>query len=442
MMKISWWALKKWPNSIFLGSAIAALCLPTSCGSDDPTPAATNFVVSISASATSISEGSSTPARFTVSLDNANDTGADITISYSTSGTATAGQDFQAPPTTSVSIANGSSSAEINVNMVNDTDVEGDETITVTLSTTGLGSNVTLNANTSATITITDDDSSGGGNCTSDNSTDTSRSSCNNDAPGANQVTITENTGQGLRIIEGNNLPGHKIGQFPNADVSAQNVRYEVSLNPAKANSVTTLLSNTGPAYAFAVALNGVKIDPVANEPWEFTDNSGEVTYDWNLEALNVRIGLDCNEAHVQPNGAYHYHGSSELYATELGVNGSAMVLMGWAADGYPVYYQYAYQTADNSSSNVVEMNSSYRLRSGERPGNGVSAPCGDYNGRYSQDYEYVDGLGDLDECNGRTGVTPEFPNGTYYYVITSTFPKIPRCLMGTPNSSFRIGGG
>ena len=30
----------------------------------------------------------------------------------------------------------------------------------------------------------------------------------------------------------------------------------------------------------------------------------------------------------------------------------------------------------------------------------------------------YVDGLGTLDEANGRSGVTPEFPNGTYYYII------------------------
>ena len=49
-----------------------------------------------------------------------------------------------------------------------------------------------------------------------------------------------------------------------------------------------------------------------------------------------------------------------------------------------------------------------------------------------TQDYEYVAGSGDLDECNGRVGVTPEFPNGTYHYYITDTFPFIQRCVKGT----------
>lgn len=39
--------------------------------------------------------------------------------------------------------------------------------------------------------------------------------------------------------------------------------------------------------------------------------------------------------------------------------------------------------------------------------------------GRYLEDYDYIEGLGDLDQYNGRTTVTPEFPNGTYAYFIT-----------------------
>ena len=85
-------------------------------------------------------------------------------------------------------------------------------------------------------------------------------------------------------------------------------------------------------------------------------------------------------------------------------------------------------------------MQSSYRLKSGSRPGDGSSAPCGEYDGVYSNDFEYVSGLGDLDACNGRVGVTPDYPDGTYYYVITNDFPYIPRCFMGTPSNDFRIG--
>ena len=53
--------------------------------------------------------------------------------------------------------------------------------------------------------------------------------------------------------------------------------------------------------------------------------------------------------------------------------------------------------------------------------------------GTFVQDWEYVAGLGDLDECNGRTGVTPEFPGGIYHYTVTDTYPFIQRCVKGTP---------
>lgn len=55
--------------------------------------------------------------------------------------------------------------------------------------------------------------------------------------------------------------------------------------------------------------------------------------------------------------------------------------------------------------------------------------------GAFTQDFEYVEGLGDLDQCNGRFGVTPEFPEGIYYYVVTDDFPFFTRCLKGNANS-------
>ena len=51
--------------------------------------------------------------------------------------------------------------------------------------------------------------------------------------------------------------------------------------------------------------------------------------------------------------------------------------------------------------------------------------------GTFSQDWEYVAGSGDLDECNGRTGVTPEFPNGIYHYFATDSYPYFQRCVKG-----------
>ena len=68
---------------------------------------------------------------------------------------------------------------------------------------------------------------------------------------------------------------------------------------------------------------------------------------------------------------------------------------------------------------------------------------AGSYDGTFVQDYEYVAGLGDLDQANGRTGTTPEYPEDTYYYVITPNFPFIPRYWRDEPSRDFvRRGGG
>ena len=75
-------------------------------------------------------------------------------------------------------------------------------------------------------------------------------------------------------------------------------------------------------------------------------------------------------------------------------------------------------------------MTGSYQLKttvSATRPATTV-APLG----TFAQDWEYVAGLGDLDECNGRTGVTPEFPLGIYHYFATDSYPFLQRCVKGT----------
>jgi hypothetical protein len=63
--------------------------------------------------------------------------------------------------------------------------------------------------------------------------------------------------------------------------------------------------------------------------------------------------------------------------------------------------------------------------------------------GAFTQDFEYIPGYGDLDECNGRIGVTPEFPDGIYYYMVTDEFPYFSRCLKGniTPEGGGDGGG-
>ncbi|MFZ9045469.1 MAG: YHYH protein [Cyclobacteriaceae bacterium] len=290
-------------------------------------------------------------------------------------------------------------------------------------------------------------------NCTSDQVLDDSRGACNVNL--SFNSSFIQSKSETSRTINANSIPDHRVGLFgtgsgslnPNA-ISEQNESYTIPLNPIFSSTLTPLLSttgtgsNAGPQYSFGVLLNGVELDPVAAEPFPHKGMmSPNVNWEWNLEALNVNLGLDCNNAHVQPTGKYHYHGSPTLFLQSFNIPANTMTLIGYAADGFPIYYKYAYSDASDNSSAIIEMTSSYKLKTGNRPGDGETAPCGVYNGIYSNDYEYQNGLGALDEANGRTGVTPEYPSGTYYYVITDEFPSIPRYFRGAPSTDFKIGG-
>ena len=142
----------------------------------------------------------------------------------------------------------------------------------------------------------------------------------------------------------------------------------------------------------------------------------------------SFNFGTDSSHAHVQPGGTYHYHGVPEAFVAKLN-KGKSMTLIGWAADGFPIYARYGYTVATDANSAIKVVTGSYRTKAtpdANRPATTVYAM-----GTFTQDYEYVVGLGDLDECNGRTGVTPEFPNGIYHYYATDTYPYLQRCMKG-----------
>lgn len=154
------------------------------------------------------------------------------------------------------------------------------------------------------------------------------------------------------------------------------------------------------------------------------------------LNPLIIAVGLLLQmlsfhaNAHVQPSGEYHYHGMPEGFVTKRGGNSSTMTLIGWAADGFPIYARDGYSIAGDANSELISMTGSYQLVSNvsnSRPSTSTF-PLG----TFSQDWEYIEGSGDLDECNGRVGVTPEFPGGIYHYYATDSYPYFQRCVKGS----------
>jgi hypothetical protein len=89
--------------------------------------------------------------------------------------------------------------------------------------------------------------------------------------------------------------------------------------------------------------------------------------------------------------------------------------IIGWAYDGNPIYGPYGYITKRGGI--ISPMKSGYELNSSQQRPN---FPLG----FFVEDYVYFEKSDEtvLDQNNGRFGVTPEFPNGTYAYFSTINY--------------------
>ena len=228
------------------------------------------------------------------------------------------------------------------------------------------------------------------------------------------KVTIRD----GQRIITTNALPNHATGVFPNAGnpntIKAQNRTYKLPL-VAKYTGESKWVRETG------VAINGVKFEPGTAEVVQC--ESGE---NYRVEAIQklIDLGLDNNHAHVQPTGAYHYHGTP-TGVVERELTGKDLVHVGFAMDGFLIYYSRS--GAYKPSYKIIDQNREGTDCVYENPHTKMNVELENTkpDGTYQPDWEYVKGLGDLDECNGI------MLDGQYVYLITDDYPYIGRCLMG-----------
>ncbi|MEP5152810.1 YHYH protein [Planktotalea sp.] len=213
--------------------------------------------------------------------------------------------------------------------------------------------------------------------------------------------------------IVSNSIPNHSTGQFPNKGnpntIREQTISACLPLEPTKSDTPQ-------PGRTVGILENGVVIRPGTADYYDASSPRGhsrDASSGWNLDGMGARemLGLDDNNAHVDHTGIYHYHGVPEPV-----VQTSEDTRIGWAADGFEIHY-----VGDDARP-------SYMLKGGTRP----TEPGGAYDGTYNEDFEFIAGAGNLDQCNGAT------MDGTYVYFATDAYPYFPRCLWGTKIANFR----
>ncbi|WP_246252160.1 YHYH protein [Parasulfitobacter algicola] len=227
---------------------------------------------------------------------------------------------------------------------------------------------------------------------------------------GAVQAHVTITVDGDQRCITSDGVPDHDTGPWrAGATVQEQNHRFCMDATPELTDTITQSVHISG------ITLTGIPMRPGTAEYYDPTSERGysrDPSSGWNVEGVGGLI-MDAQNAHVDGDGMYHYHGIP--YALTGTLDGT---LFGYAADGFEIHY-----VGD-------QVQSSWQLKSGER----TSGPGGAHDGTYVQDYEFIAGSGTLDECNGA------MMDRSYVYFATDTYPFFPRCFKGTVSSDF-IGG-
>jgi hypothetical protein len=142
---------------------------------------------------------------------------------------------------------------------------------------------------------------------------------------------------------------------------------------------------------------------------------------------LNVDYGLQYTHAYAPRNlrssvQATKFKNGQKIYVPDLQTSNNKEVsnsddighspIIGWAYDGNPIYGPNGYSSKTGGA--VRSLKSGYELDlKDNRPSISIYP-----QGFFVEDYIYT-GNGDLDEHNGRFGITPEYPNGVYAYFTT-----------------------
>ena len=195
-------------------------------------------------------------------------------------------------------------------------------------------------------------------------------------------VTATLNASKDQLTIATTDVPdGTNIlyGTFPNENNTNYVVEQDITLNyPYRAgqNIQGSHLSTQLESGVIGVTLPGILIYGPAND-WYVPGSSGTT---WHYDATQVLInGEDQYGGSPDADGKYHYRDSKFITANAWGnfgyftsnLNGYLSTdnsghskLIGWAADGYPIYGPLGYANPTNALSGAIRMTSSYAASS------------------------------------------------------------------------------
>jgi len=261
--------------------------------------------------------------------------------------------------------------------------------------------------------------------------------------------------------VSTNGIPTYPTGPFLDGNpstASAQNAIFKFPLNPVQNTSGTYTATTAGNIGLF---INGVALfdyrDGVAWNPSTSALCGGpgnpmcpggpSATMAWNRDAVPAeKPGFDCSKGHPAQ-GNYHHHQNPSAYKLDLNVisticdlydadglytldSTTHSPLIGFAADGFPIYGAYGYKNSDGTGG-ITRIKSGYQLRSistrthwadGTDVADGPAVNSTYFLGYFREDYEFVTHPGEedyLDVHNGRFCITPEYPAGTYCYFAT-----------------------
>jgi len=197
-------------------------------------------------------------------------------------------------------------------------------------------------------------------------------------------------------LVTSNSLIDYEFVQITPNDLAAVDQSWAIPLEPTEAEVPGALGLGV-----IGVAVNGLPLFGAFEAPQQ---GYGDPLSDGLLDVCN---------GHTAPGGMYHYHARYGCLFVDPDEPG---LVYGYSNDGYAIVAPFA--CTDAGCTQTEEVTSSY-VKVDESSNAAFDA------------WEYQEGAGDLDECNGRTD-----EDGVYRYYLTDAFPYLPFCYHGVTDAA------